>query len=95
MAGPVPNLALTEFWGESQHFAQPHLSRSNGGHPQQDGTNLGVFVPIWLVLPWCEAINLGLFDLYHFALLKRGLANLGGFGARSLSSSRPTIYVRK
>ena len=29
-------------------------------HP---GTNLGVFVPIWLVLPRCEATNLGVFDL--------------------------------
>ena len=31
-------------------FAQPRLSRSNGGHRQREGTNLGVFVPIWLVL---------------------------------------------
>ena len=23
-------------------FAQPHFSRSNGGHPQREGTNLGV-----------------------------------------------------
>ena len=38
-------------------FAQPRLSRSNGGHPQPEGTNLGVFVPIWLVLPRCEATN--------------------------------------
>ena len=58
------------------------LSRSNGGHPQRGGTNLGVFVPIWLVLPRCEATNLGLFDLCHFALLKQGCANSGGFGAR-------------
>ena len=43
--------------------AQPHLSRSNGGHPQREGTNLGVFVPIWLVLPGCEATNLGVFDI--------------------------------
>ena len=28
-------------------FAQPRLSRSNGGHPQREGTILGVFVPIW------------------------------------------------
>ena len=31
-------------------FAQPLLSRSNGGHPQRDGANLGVLVPVWLVL---------------------------------------------
>ena len=28
-----------------------------------EGTNLGVFVPIWLVLPGCEATALGVFDL--------------------------------
>ena len=43
-------------------FAQPRFflsrSMSNGGHPQRDGTNLGVFVPIWLVLPRREATNL-------------------------------------
>ena len=50
-------------------FAQPRLSRSNGGHPQREGANLGVFVPIWLVLPRREAINLGVFDLGHFALI--------------------------
>ena len=63
-------------------FAQPRLSRSNGGHPQQEGTNLGAFDLIWLVLPRCEATNLGVFDLWRFALLKRGCANSGGFGAR-------------
>ena len=55
-------------------FAQPHLSRSNSGHPQREDTNLGVFVPIWLVLHRCEATNLGVFDLCHVALLKRGCA---------------------
>ena len=42
------------------------------------------FVPLWLVLPRCEAINWGVFDLCHVThvdLLKRGDANLGGFGA--------------
>ena len=39
-------------------LAQPRLSRSNGGHPQREGTNLGVLVPIWLVLPRCEVTNL-------------------------------------
>ena len=28
-----------------------------------------VFVSIWLVLRSCEATNLGVFDLYHFALI--------------------------
>ena len=36
---------------------------------------MGVFVPIRLVLPKCEATNLGVFDLCHFAVLKRGCAN--------------------
>ena len=43
-------------------FAQPGLGRSNGSHSQQEGTILGVFVPVWLVLPWCDAANLGVFD---------------------------------
>ena len=30
---------------------------------------MGVFVPIWLVLRRCEATNLGVFDLCHFALI--------------------------
>ena len=63
-------------------FAQPHLSRSNGAHPQREGTNLGVFGPVWLVLSWCEATKLGVLDLCHFDLLKQGYANSGGFGAR-------------
>ena len=46
------------------------------------GYKLGVFVPIWLVLPKRDATNLGVCDLCHFALLKRGCANSGGFGAR-------------
>ena len=60
---------------------------SNGGHPQREGTNLGVFVPIWLVLRRREATNLGVSDLCHFALSshysKTGLCKFGcGFGAR-------------
>ena len=42
-------------------FAEPRLSRSNGNHPQRESTDLGVFAPIWLVLPGCEATNLGVF----------------------------------
>ena len=45
------------------------VGRSNNGHPQREGTNLGVFVPIWLVLPRCDATNLGVFDLSHFAFI--------------------------
>ena len=69
---PNPNLP---------EFPQSRLSRSNDGHPQREGTNLGVLVPIWLVLCRCEATNLGVFDLCHFALLNQGCANSGGFGA--------------
>ena len=58
-------------------FAQPCLSRSNGGHPQREGTNLGVFVPIWSVLPRCEATNLGVFDSVSFRPTQTGLCKLG------------------
>ena len=61
-------------------FAQPHLSTSNGSHPQREGTNLGMFVPVRLVLPRREAANLGVFDLCHFDLLKRGCAIFLGGG---------------
>ena len=63
-------------------FAQPGLRRSNGGHSQREGINLGVFVPVWLVSPRCEPTDLGVFDLCYFNLLKLGCANSGGFGAR-------------
>ena len=54
-------------------FAQPSLIGPKGGHPQREGTNLGVFVP-WLVirmclflygwsLSWCEGTNMGVIDL--------------------------------
>ena len=33
---------------------------------KSEGTNLGVFVPIWLVSPRCEATNLGVFDHHTF-----------------------------
>ena len=42
-----------------QRSPNPRLS----SHAQRGGTILGVFVPIWLVLPRCEATNLGVFDL--------------------------------
>ena len=54
----------------------------NGSHPQREGANLGVFVPLWPVLARCEATSFGVFDLCHFDLLKRGCASSGGFGAR-------------
>ena len=55
----------------SRFPAQPRLSRvKRPRRPQREGTNLGVFVPIWLVLPRCEATNyLGVFVLCHFALI--------------------------
>ena len=52
-------------------FAQPGLSMVNGNHPQRGDKNLDVFVPVWLVLPRCEATHLGVFDLCRFDLLKR------------------------
>ena len=38
------------------------------------GPNLDVFIPVWLVLARFEATNLGVFDLCHLDLLKRGCA---------------------
>ena len=51
----------------AEHQTHPnlHRSRSNGGRPQREGTNFGVFVPIWLVLPKREATNSGMLDLCH------------------------------
>ena len=52
------NLGCFEFAQRAPNppeLAQPPLSRSNSGHPQREGTNLGVFVPIWLVLPRSES----------------------------------------
>ena len=42
------------------------------------GYKFGCVVPIWLVLPRCEATNLGVFNLCDFALLKTGLCKFGG-----------------
>ena len=39
-------------------------------------------VPMWLVVPRCGGATLGVFDLCHFNLLKRGCALSGVFGAR-------------
>ena len=63
-------------------LAQPGLGRLKDSHPQREGTHLGVFVSVWLVLPWRDVANLGVFDLCHFHLLKQGCASLGGFVAR-------------
>ena len=49
--------------------------------PRREGTNLGVFVPVWLVLPQSDDTHLGVFDLCHCILLKRGRANSGEFRA--------------
>ena len=49
---------------------------------------MGAFVPVWLVLPRCEATNLGVFDLRHVAPLKCQQFTYGvvseGFLAESL-----------
>ena len=47
----------------------PFSSLTNSGYPQREGTDLGVslFVPIWLVLPRCEATD-------WVCLLKQGCA---------------------
>ena len=55
-AGSV-SISLSQRAPSPPEFAQPGLSRSNGGHPQREGTNLGVFVSILLVLPRCDATN--------------------------------------
>ena len=57
-------------------FVQPRLSRSNNGHAQQEGTNLGVFVPEKLVLPRYEATNLGVFDLCVISLCSNGAVQI-------------------
>ena len=68
-------------------FVKPHLSSQTAVIPSE---RVQIWVclfllwnPIWLVLPTCEATNLGVFDLCHFALLKMGLCKFGcGFRAR-------------
>ena len=62
-------------------FAQPGLSRSNGSHPQREGTTLSAFVPTgW----YCPSVGLQMRVrlICHVDLLKRACANSGGFGAR-------------
>ena len=49
---------LSELQFQTHPNLHSRLSRSSGGRPQRDGTILGVFVPLWLVLPRCEATNL-------------------------------------
>ena len=66
------------------------LRRSNGSQPQREGTMLGVFVPVWLVLPPREATNLGVFDLCHFDLLNGAVrfrvgVKLADFFSRTLT----------
>ena len=75
-------------------FAQPGLSRPNASHPQQEGTNLDVFVLVWLVLPRCEATSLGVFDLCHFDLLKRGLCKFG-WAWSSLNTSSARLHCSR
>ena len=69
-------------------FAQRRLGRSNGGHPQREDINLGVFLFLYIHNYMIGLTQVGgytfvgVFDLHHFALLKRGCAKSGGFGAR-------------
>ena len=61
-------------------FAQPGFSRSNGNHPQREGTNwapricscMAGLAPVW-------GHEFGVFGLCHVDLLKWGCANSGGF----------------
>ena len=53
-----------------------------------------MFVPIWLVLPSCEATNLGVFDLCHFALLKRAVQIRAGLELADLEIIMPAAFFR-
>ena len=76
-------------------FAQPRLSRSNSGHPHREGTNLGVFVPIWLVfdpgvrLQVWACLICAISD--DFALLKRGCASSGGLELAEVITSHDIL----
>ena len=70
------------------------LLGSKGGHPQLEGTNLGVFVPRWPVSSHTNVMtgHIGTKhpNLYPLAgddrpltLLRRGCANSGGFGSET------------
>ena len=72
---------------KSPKFRQPCLSRSKGrsspgDHPQGRGTNVGAFVPVWLVLAPVWGWNSDVFDLDPFDPMKRGCVNVGVFGTR-------------
>ena len=58
---------------------------STGGLGTHGCTNLGVFVPVWLALPRCEAINLGVFDPCHFYTEQM---DAGGLGRKLLLTLR-------
>ena len=45
LMGRFPEFLSAQRAPNPPESAQPRLSRSNGGHPQREGTNLGVFVP--------------------------------------------------
>ena len=54
---------------------------------------MSVIVPVWLVLPPCEARNLGVFDLCEFDLLKRGCANSVCGGLELAELLRGTLRI--
>ena len=76
-------------------LAQPRLSGVKRRSSPERGYKLGTFVPIWLVLPRCDAANLGVFDLCHFALLKRALECFESPRLDSISRSAGTGLLRK
>ena len=49
--------AFTQQATNPPEFARPGLSRSTGNLPQREGTNLGVFIPVWLVWSRCGALS--------------------------------------
>ena len=77
---PLTMLDLRMLLSELQTHPNLHSPVSVGQTPviPSEKVKFGVLVPIWVVLPWCEATNLGAFDLCHFDLFKWGCANSGG-----------------
>ena len=72
-------------------LAQPRLGRvKRGSSPARGYTDLGVFVPIWLVLRRCEASNLSVFDFAlvspSFRPTQTGLCKFGWVSLQTLTS---------
>ena len=72
---PLHKITLRELFQPSPNppeFAQPFEQVKLRSCPTR-GYKFGCVCSYVLVLPRCEDTNLGVFDLRHFALLKRGL----------------------